>query len=205
MDGKLIADIVYYIILYSALALLALPVIYFCLWKFLGFFRKRKVVFYVLCIALFAAVIAGFYYTSLDWILWYYAFPSYVQITGLLLYAGSFMLMRTVDHQLGFKLRFFWPVLRDGRFRLSTGGLFKYVRHPIYALIPVLILGALLYTGEFVLLYPLFFNLLTRRWYSRKEEAYLKQFAEGDYEAFAKRTPNRFFPGFKRVTVAVPR
>ena len=103
-------------------------------------------------------------------------------------------MMRIVDHQLGFKVRFFVHVLNEKRFKLSTGGIFKYVRHPIYALIPVMILGAFLYTGEYIIICPLVFNLMTRWWYARKEEAYVSQFADGDYAAYVKQTPNRFYP-----------
>jgi len=160
----------------------------------LGFFKKHRRFFYFLTFMLFAGVIAGFYYMRNDWLLWYYAFPSYIQVSGLLLFIASFLLMRIVDHHLGFKVRIFWSVLKGESYQLATGGLFKIVRHPIYALVPVMIIGALLYTGEWVLLYPLFFNLMTRRWYARREEAYVKQFATGDYETYVKQTQNRFYP-----------
>lgn len=194
MNGSFVADAVYNLILYLMLAMTALPVIYFCLWSFRGFFKKRRILFYLLCLFLFGSVIGGFYFTKNDWLLWYYAFPSYVQIIGLLLISSSFILMRLTDHQLGVKVRFFWHVLSDKRFQLSTNGVFKYVRHPIYALIPLMIAGALMYTGEFMLLCPLIFNLMTRWWYARKEEAYVRQFADGDYSAYMKQTPNRFYP-----------
>ena len=194
MDGSLIADIVYYLVLYSALAMLAVPVVFFFLWKFLGFFRKHRRLFYIFCILLFSGVITWFYFTRNDWILWYHAFPSYIQIVGLLLFVASFMVMRMVDHHLGMKVRLFWPVLKGEEFKLVTGGVFKIVRHPIYALIPLLVLGSLLYTGEWMLIYPLLFNLLTRGWYARKEEACFMQFAAADYDNYRKRTQHRFYP-----------
>lgn len=95
---------------------------------------------------------------------------------------------------IGRMVRMFYPLLKGKKYHLKTTGIYSFVRHPIYTAFPLIILGALLYTGQLILLIPLIFNLLTRTWYATKEESYTQQVVIGDYEAYKKRTPNRFYP-----------
>jgi len=196
-----IADAVYYVILYSALLCTVLPVMYVFIWKFLGFWRKHKVMFYMFCAAVLGGTFTFFYLTVNDWILWYNPFPQLVQIVGLLLFAVSFIVIRISHHHLDLKTILFYSALSQKHQNLTTTGIYRIVRHPIYSMIPILIFGSFLYTGEFMLIIPFAANLLLRWYYARLEEKYLMSVYDEAYSAFRKATPNRFYPRLVKVKV----
>jgi len=196
---SVIADAVYYVILYSALLCTALPVYYVLLWKFLGFWRKHNIMFYVFLVALVSGTFAGFYLTCNDWLLWYNAFPQYLQMIGLVLFAASFIIMRISHYHLDLKTVLFLSALRQTHGGLMTKGIYGIVRHPIYSVIPLLILGAFLFTGEFMLVYPFAANLLLRWYYARLEDKYLKVTYGEEFVSYMKQTPNRFYPRLVRA------
>jgi protein-S-isoprenylcysteine O-methyltransferase Ste14 len=194
-----IADVVFYLILYSALICTALPVVYIMLWKFLGFWRKHKATFYVAATLLLAGTFTAYYLTRLDWMLWYEAFTPAVQVVGLALFAISFIMIRLSHHHLDLKTILFFSVLNGKHGELMTGGLYGIVRHPIYAFIPLLVAGAFLYTGEFILIVPFAANILLRWYYARLEEKYLHATYGEAYKGYRAVTRNRFYPSFVRV------
>jgi len=196
MNGELLVTIVYYFILYCSLSMLAVPVMFFMLWTFTGFFKKHIPLFYVMIVVLFGGAMAGFYFTTHSWIYLYYPFPAWVQIIGLLLFVMGFVVIKIAELTISRIVRAFYPMLKGEKFHLKTTGIYKYLRHPIYAVIPWIVLGSLLYTGQLILLIPLILNLLTRTWFAKKEEAYTKDKVIGDYDAYMKKTPNRFYPKF---------
>lgn len=196
MNGELITTIVFYIILYTSLACFAIPILFFLLWTFTGFFKKHIALFYVVAVVLFTAFPALFYFTQKFWILWFYPFPAWIQIAGLFLWFLAIIIVKVSEMNIGRLVRMFYPLLKGEKFHLKTTGIYKYLRHPIYAAFVLMVLGAVFYTGQLVLLLPLVFNLLTRTWYASKEEAYTKHIIIGDYDAYKKKTPNRFYPKF---------
>jgi len=198
-NGNLVADIVYYIILYSALLCTVLPVIYVSLWKFLGFWRKRMFLYYFFCLLVIGVTFAAFYTTCNDWLLRYFAFPQFVQIVGLLLFVFSFIVIRISHYHLDLKTVLFYSALSQKHNNLRTSGIYRIVRHPIYSMVPLIILGAFLYTGEFVLVIPFASNLLLRWYYARLEEKYLLSTYGESYGKYLKSTPTRFYPALIRV------
>jgi protein-S-isoprenylcysteine O-methyltransferase Ste14 len=194
MNTELITSLVFYVILYTSLVCAVLPLMFFLLWSFTGFFKKHIVVFYLLTAGLFVGATVLFYLTQKFWILWYYPFPAWAQIAGLLIWLVGIAVIKISEMSIGRMVRMFYPLLKGEKYHLKTTGIYGLVRHPIYTAFPLIILGALLYTGQLILLVPLIFNLLTRTWYASKEESYTQQVVIGDYEAYKKKTPNRFYP-----------
>ena len=194
MSAGLLVALVYDIILYGALAATALPIAFFLLWIFFDFWKKYILLFYVTVVVLFAGTVAAFYFTNHYWIYWYYPFPWWVQIIGLLFMIFSYLIVKLAQTSITTLVRFFYPLLKGQPIHLHVRGFYKYVRHPMYAVFPWAILGAFLYTGQLILLPVFLFNLLARNWYAAKEESHLKKVVIGDYEKYMKQTPNRFYP-----------
>jgi protein-S-isoprenylcysteine O-methyltransferase Ste14 len=117
-----------------------------------------------------------------------------VQIFGLLLIVFTSLVVILAESEITIKVRFFYPLLKASPFKLHSKGIYKYVRHPMYAVFPLFILGSLLYTGQLVILPVIIFNLMTRSWYAKHEEEHLKKIVIGDYAHYMKQTPNRFYP-----------
>lgn len=194
LEPNAVADAVYHVVLYSGLLCSALPVFYVLTWKFLGFWRKHRVLFYIFALSLFGGTFALFYLNRNDWLLFYEAFPQFVQITGLVLYSLSFILIRISHHHLDLKTILFYSALKQKHGDLVTGGIYKVVRHPVYALIPLFIAGSFMYTGEFILIIPFAVNVLLRWYYARLEEKYLIGAYGQSYSAYKAATPRKFYP-----------
>jgi len=198
---SVVADLVYYLILYSALLCTILPVYYIVLWRFLGFWQKHYVMFYVFFVVLLSGAFAFFYLNCNNWLLWYIAFPQSVQIIGLLMFVACFLIIRIAHHHLDVKTVLFWSVLRQKHGALKTKGIYGIIRHPIYAVVPILILGAFFYTGELLLILPFATNLVSRWYYAQLEEKYLRNTYGEEFAAYLKRTPKRFYPNLFRAKV----
>ncbi len=198
MTAELLVTIVYDMILYGTLAVIVLPVLFFLLWTFFDFWKKHIGLFYFMAAVLFAGTIAAFYFSQHYWIYWYYSFPSWIQIIGLLLLVFSSLFVILAEASITARVRFFYPLLKGERIHLKTTGVYKFIRHPMYAVFPWFIFGALLYTGQLILFPVFLINLLARNWYAAKEEVHLKKVVIGDYEKYMKQTPNRFYPNFFR-------
>jgi protein-S-isoprenylcysteine O-methyltransferase Ste14 len=198
MDPKLLAGIFYYLVLYGTLATAIIPVFFFLQWNFFSFWQKHVLLFYAFFSGLPVVSAAAFYFTQKYWIFWYYAFPGWVQLIGLFLVVASFVVIKLAELSITKKVRFFYPLLKSEKFHLKITGLYKYVRHPIYAVFPWIILGAIFYTGQLVLLPVMIFNLIGRNWYAPCEEEHLKKLAIGDYENYKKHTPFRFYPCYRK-------
>jgi len=196
MDSQTLVSIVYTVILYGSLVYIAIPIVFFLLWTFFDFWKKHIELFYAVTLLLFAATVAGFYYTQHLWIYWYYAFPPVLQMLGLLFILFTYSIGKLAQVSITVQGRYFYALLKGEKTHLKTDGLYKYVRHPIYAMVPFGILGALFYTGQLIFIPILFFNLAARGWYAEQEEKQLKKFWLSHYEAYEKKTPNRFYPKF---------
>lgn len=196
MSSELLVTIVYNFFLYVGLGLVGLPVAFFLLWTFFDFWKKHMVLFYVMFALVFAAAVACFYFTKHFWIYWYYPFSSWLQIIGLLMIVFAFVAIKLSEMTITFPVRMFYSLLKGKQIRLKTDGLYKYLRHPIYAVFPWIVFGALLYTGQLILFPVFLLNLFARNWYAPKEEIYLKKVVIGDYDKYMRQTPNRFYPSF---------
>lgn len=194
MSTELLVTIVYFLIFLGGLSVTAVPFMFFFLWTFFAFWKKHIVWFYILCITLWAAIIAAFYFTEHLWVYWYYAFPQWVQIVGLILVVFSSIVLKLAEATITVQVRFFYPLLKEKPIRLKTTGIYKHLRHPMYAIFPLIVLGALFYTGQLILIPVFFLVLITRTWCADQEESHLKKVVKGDYKKYMKQTPNRFYP-----------
>jgi protein-S-isoprenylcysteine O-methyltransferase Ste14 len=78
--------------------------------------------------------------------------------------------------------------------KLSTSGLYRFARHPMYTALLIFSLGMAIGGGS-AIKYALFLGLLILLYFkSRFEEGFLIQ-KYPDYKEYSNRTP-RFFPGF---------
>ncbi len=116
------------------------------------------------------------------------ALSSFLVIAGLaLMVAASLRLGRALTPT---------PV-PNGRGALQTGGLYRYMRHPIYTGVLLVVIGLVVGSGNVI---ALLVGLVTFGFFARKarwEEAQLTR-AFPDYEAYARRTA-RFFPHPRRT------
>jgi len=198
MSSDLLVAIVYDLLLYVGLGLVGLPVAFFLLWTFFDFWKKHIVFFYVMFVVVLAAAVAGFYFTNHYWIYWYYPFPSCLQIIGLLLIVFAFIVINLSEMTISIPVRMFYTLLKGKQIHLKTDGLYKYLRHPIYAVFPWVVFGTMLYTGQLILIPVFLLNLLARHWYAAREEIYLRNVVIGDYDKYKKQTPTRFYPSFSK-------
>lgn len=199
MNSELIASGFFYFILYTSFVLAAIPFIFFFFWRFLSFWQKHHpAFFYLMFLGFCVGIPVAFALTQHFWFTtWYYPFPKWLQIVGLIIIFVAYCIIKLAEYKITVAVRLFWPVLKNQKFHLKTDGLYKYVRHPIYAIFPLVLVGGLFYTGELVILPVLLLNLLARNWYARKEERYVETHAIGDYEKYKKQTPYRFYPKFR--------
>lgn len=116
------------------------------------------------------------------------ALSSFLVVAGLaLVLAASLRLGRALTPT---------PV-PNGRGTLQTGGLFRYMRHPIYTGVLLVVIGLVVGSGSVIVLLV---GLGTFGFFGSKarwEEAQLKRAFPG-YEAYARRTA-RFFPHPRRA------
>lgn len=194
MNGELFVQILYVAILYTTLGMVVIPVFFFFLWTFFDFWKKHIGWFYVLLVGLYVGAIAAFYFTQQYWTFWYYAFPAWSQIVGLVIYLFAGLSIKVAQNSITIPVRFFYPLLKGEKFHLRTDGIYKHLRHPMYALFPWAVFGVLLYTGQLILAPVFLFLLVARSWWAKKEEAHLKKTVIGDYDKYMKQTPNRFYP-----------
>ncbi len=119
--------------------------------------------------------------------------PRAWHIVGLILFAlGAWLPMRSMSVN-----RFFSPVVRVQRERghtLVDRGPYAVIRHPGYAGMTILAVGAALLLGSFVALVPalIYAGLVLRR--VLFEDAFLKQNLEG-YREYSERVRFRLVPG----------
>lgn len=194
MNSELFVSIVYYVLLYGTLGMTAIPFVFLVLWSFLDYWKKHPVFFYVLMVLLYVGVVAGFYFSRNYWIYWYTAFPTWVQIFGLLLVVGMGLVVKVAELNISIPVRFFYPVLKGKPLQLKTRGLYGVVRHPMYAVFPWFVFGVFCFTGQFILLPVFILNLAAREWYVRREEDYLKTVLGDAYRSYMRHTPHRFYP-----------
>lgn len=194
MSTGLLVAIVYFVILFGSLACASIPVIFFFLWTFFDFWKKHIVLFYVFIVLLCGGTIAAFYFTEHLWIYWHYGFPNWLQIIGLLIIVFGYLAVKLAQSAITIPVRFFYPLLKGKPIHLKTDGLYKYVRHPMYAVYPWTVLGAFFYTGQLILIPVFLFTMMARTWHAEKEETHLKKVVIGDYAKYMKHTPNRFYP-----------
>lgn len=118
--------------------------------------------------------------------------PSWVWLVGQVLVIAGFVLMILASLRLGRGLTA-TPV-PNARGELITGGLYRYVRHPIYTGVLLIVVGLTLRSGSFL---TLAVAAVTVVFFDRKaawEEARLRERYPG-YDEYASRTP-RFIPGW---------
>jgi protein-S-isoprenylcysteine O-methyltransferase Ste14 len=118
--------------------------------------------------------------------------PSWVWMIGQVLVIAGFVLMIVASLRLGRGLTA-TPV-PNARGQLITGGLYRYVRHPIYTGVLLIVVGLTLRSGSFVTLTVAVVTVVFFDRKARWEEAQLSE-RYPDYADYASRTP-RFVPGW---------
>ena len=118
--------------------------------------------------------------------------PSWVWMIGQVLVIAGFVLMIVASLRLGRGLTA-TPV-PNRRGQLITGGLYRYVRHPIYTGVLLIVVGLTLRSGSFVTLAVAVVTVVFFDRKARWEEAQLRE-RYPDYAEYASRTP-RFVPGW---------
>jgi len=117
--------------------------------------------------------------------------PSWVWTVGQVLVVAGFVLMIVASLRLGRGLTA-TPV-PNARGRLITGGLYRYVRHPIYTGVLLVVVGLTLRSGSFVTLAVAAVTVVFFDRKARWEEGQLREHYP-EYAAYASRT-RRFVPG----------
>jgi protein-S-isoprenylcysteine O-methyltransferase Ste14 len=117
--------------------------------------------------------------------------PSWVWMVGQVLVLAGFVLMIVASLRLGRGLTA-TPV-PAARGQLVTGGLYRYVRHPIYTGVLLVVAGLTLRSGSFVTLTVAAVTVVFFDRKARWEEAQLRE-RYPDYADYAAHT-RRFVPG----------
>ncbi len=117
--------------------------------------------------------------------------PSWVWMVGQVLVLAGFVLMIVASLRLGRGLTA-TPV-PAARGQLVTGGLYRYVRHPIYTGVLLIVVGLTLRSGSFVTLAVAAVTVVFFDRKARWEEAQLRE-RYPEYADYAART-RRFVPG----------
>ena len=119
--------------------------------------------------------------------------PSWVRLVGQVLVVAGFVLMIVASLRLGRGLTA-TPV-PNARGQLITGGLYQYVRHPIYSGVLLVVVGLTVRSGSFVTLSVAIVTVVFFDRKARWEEAQLRE-RYPDYAEYASHTP-RFVPGVR--------
>jgi len=194
MTQEILSAGIFYFVLYYSLVFTGVPVMFFFLWTFFDFLKKNIWMVYMGMTLAFIGVPLAFFFTRQWWFLWFYPFSLPLQIAGFLIFWITFIAIMVAERSITFKVRFFIPLLQGKRVHLRMDGVYRYLRHPMYAVFPWMLLGALLYTGELILISPFLFNLMTRRWYALREEERLALQCDGNYAHYKNQTPYCFYP-----------
>lgn len=120
--------------------------------------------------------------------------PSWLWMVGQVLVLAGFVLMIVASLRLGRGLTA-TPV-PNARGQLITGGLYRYVRHPIYTGVLLVVVGLTLRSGSFVTLAVAVVTVVFFDRKARWEEARLRERYPG-YADYAAHT-RRFVPGRPR-------
>jgi protein-S-isoprenylcysteine O-methyltransferase Ste14 len=141
----------------------------------------RSLIFVILQLFLFLvfAVIPAGYAAAFGW-----------QMTAFILVIAGTLITATAMFQLGPGLTPF-PVPRSGG-KLITGGVYKWVRHPIYSALLLITAGISIYSLNIPRALVTFLLLLLFYYKSRYEESLLEQ-KFSDYSDYKTRT-GRFIP-----------
>ena len=118
--------------------------------------------------------------------------PPWVRTAGQVLVIAGFVLMIMASLRLGRGLTA-TPV-PNARGQLITGGLYRYVRHPIYTGVLLIVVGLTLRSGSVVTLAVAVVTVVFFDRKARWEEAQLRE-RYPDYAEYASHTP-RFVPGW---------
>lgn len=120
--------------------------------------------------------------------------PSWVWMIGQAAVIGGFSVIVVASLRLGSGLT---PTpVPNARGQLVTGGLYRFVRHPIYTGVLLIVIGLTIRSGSYI---TLAVAVVTVVFFDRKaawEEARLRERYDG-YASYAARTP-RFVPGWPR-------
>lgn len=118
--------------------------------------------------------------------------PSWVWMVGQVVVITGFAMIVVASLLLGTGLT---PTpVPNGRGQLVTGGLYRYVRHPIYTGVLLIVVGLTLRSGSFATLTVAVVTVVFFDQKARWEEGQLRERYEG-YDDYAARTP-RFLPGW---------
>lgn len=122
--------------------------------------------------------------------------PPWFRTSGWVLMMAGFAVMGIASLRLGAALT---PTpVPSGRGKLTTTGLYQYVRHPIYSGVLLIVVGLTMRSGSWM---SLAIGIATVVFFDRKanwEEARLAETFD-DYDNYMSRTP-RFFPRPRRST-----
>lgn len=120
--------------------------------------------------------------------------PPWFRTIGWSVMMAGFIVMAIASLRLGAALT---PTpVPSGRGTLTTTGLYRYVRHPIYSGVLLIVVGLTMRSGSWI---SLAIGVATIAFFDRKakwEEARLAE-TFADYREYASRTP-RFVPRFRR-------
>ena len=119
--------------------------------------------------------------------------PPWFRTTGWIVMMSGFVVMAAAALRLGTALT---PTpVPSGRGALTTTGLYRFVRHPIYTGVLLIVVGLTMRSGSWI---SLVVGVVTVVFFDRKanwEEARLAETFDG-YAEYASRTP-RFVPGLR--------
>ena len=120
--------------------------------------------------------------------------PSWVWMVGQAAVVAGLVVIVVASLRLGTGLT---PTpVPNARGRMVTGGLYRFVRHPIYTGVLMIVVGLTIRSGSYI---TLAVAVATIVFFDRKaawEEARLRERYDG-YAGYAERTP-RFVPGWPR-------
>ena len=176
----------------SAMVPAAATPLFLVLWSWFGWWRRHRVLTYVLIASIVGGTIAAVVAARSALLRARVDLPVWVQGLGWLLVVTSIIFGAVADRQLGLRVRSFAPFFNDGeRIRLITSGAFGVVRHPIYTAGIFYQLGALLASGVPTVAMALLVFALGAIWFTRAEERRLIERLEDPaaYTRYRARVP----------------
>jgi len=116
--------------------------------------------------------------------------PNWLVSVAGILFFGGFVIMAIAAS--GLRLALTATPVPNGRGKLTTNGMYRYARHPIYTGVLAIVVAMTLRSGSFISLAVATVAVLFFNQKARWEEARLAEHFEG-YQAYAATTP-RFVP-----------
>lgn len=147
----------------------------------------------IVILVIFVSVIVLFLIPGLDYKFQWSKVSLFVKIFGYICFLISVLINFLVTKENTFLSKVV-EIQEERNHKVITTGLYKFVRHPMYTSVILMLISLCLSLGSFFALIPASIAVIAFIYRTKREDDFLKENLEG-YEDYSKRTRYRLIPG----------